>query len=507
MTEEHLRKILHFALDSGYQMEQDAFSFLQEFPANGDLEEVLKKTVEVLNQSVENKKIITRKDLQSTIERYFPSKKRVSLTDSVGKEAFRPYAKDVETDIQIVSDPTKELGTAGDIKDFLQYFQDRFRRLGQILKQRIDVHDAVSIADAQHASSKREMKVIAMVTEKKERKRSIMVQIEDLENVASIVVLPTIEQAVFERFRQIILDEVLCFHVVKGQEGAFIGRNVIWPDVPERKVTGANVPVCAALLSDIHIGSKTFLNDSFERFTRWLNGDLGNSKQTELAGRVKYITIAGDLVDGIGVYPNQEAELSIRDIYEQYQSFAQLIERIPDYIEVIVIPGNHDAVRQAIPQPALSKKYFEPIMEAREVISLGNPARVRIHGVNLLMYHGRSLEDVIGMVPYMTYQTPEKAMEHLLRARHLAPVYGKKTLISAEMRDHLIIDEPPDVFQCGHVHVMKSEVYRGINIVNCGTWQNQTEFQRKMGLVPTPGILPILDLQKLQMTSIDFTKS
>ena len=488
-------------------MEQDAFSFLQEFPTNGDLEEVLKRTVEVLNQSVENKKIITRKDLQSTIERYFPSKKHVFSTDSTGKEVFHSYAKDVETDIQIVSDPTKELGTAGNIQDFLQYFQDRFRSLRQILKQRIDVHDAVSINDAQHGSSNREMKIIAMVTEKRERRRSIMIQIEDLESAASLIVPPTIDQTVFERFRQIIPDEVLCFHVVKGQDGAFVGRDVIWPDVPERKVKGANVPICAALLSDIHIGSKTFLDEPFERFIRWLKGDLGNSKQRELAGRVKYITIAGDLVDGIGVYPNQESELRILDIYGQYESFARLIEQIPDYIEVIIIPGNHDAVRQAMPQPALPKKYFEPITEAREVISLGNPARVKIHGVNLLIYHGRSLEDVIGMVPYMTYQTPEKAMEHLLRARHLAPVYGKKTLISAERRDHLIIDEPPDVFQCGHVHVMKNEVYRGINIVNCGAWQYQTEFQRKMGLVPTPGILPILDLQKLQMTSIDFTKS
>jgi DNA polymerase II small subunit len=488
-------------------MEQDAFRLLQEFPAKGDWGEILKKTMEVLDKSANKGKIITRKDLQSTIESYFPSEKQVPSVDSTVGRVFHPFAKDVEADIRIVSDPTEELGTAGDIKDFLQYFQDRFRSLRQILKQRIDVHDAISIADAQRASSNREMKIIAMVTEKKERKRSIMLQVEDLENAASLIVPPTIEQAVFERFRQIILDEVLCFHVVKGQDGAFITKNVLWPDVPERKIKGASIPVCAALLSDIHVGSKTFLDEPFERFTKWLKGDLGNPKQRELAGRVKYITIAGDLVDGIGVYPNQEAELSIRDIYGQYESFAKLIERIPDYIEIIVIPGNHDAVRQAMPQPALSRKYFEPIMEAREVISLGNPARIEIHGVNLLLYHGRSLEDVIGMVPYMSYQTPEKAMEHLLRARHLAPVYGKKTLISAEMKDHLIIDDPPDVFQSGHVHVMKSEVYRGVNIVNCGAWQNQTEFQRKMGLVPTPGILPILDLQKLQLTSIDFTKS
>jgi DNA polymerase II small subunit len=40
--------------------------------------------------------------------------------------------------------------------------------------------------------------------------------------------------------------------------------------------------------------------------------------------------------------------------------------------------------------------------------------------------------------------------------------------------------------------------------VNSGAWQGQTDFQQKMGLVPTPGILPIVNLQTSMISTIDF---
>ena len=95
-----------------------------------------------------------------------------------------------------------------------------------------------------------------------------------------------------------------------------ICQNLIDPDVPrkERK----EVDFGTVFTSDIHIGSSTFLEDAFVRFTRWLNGDYGNEEQREMANNVKYMIIGGDIVDGIGVYPNQDKELAIKDITAQY---------------------------------------------------------------------------------------------------------------------------------------------------------------------------------------------
>ena len=71
-----------------------------------------------------------------------------------------------------------------------------------------------------------------------------------------------------------------------------------------------------AFTSDIHVGSKLFLEKQFVKFIEWLNGNVDTRK--DIAEKIKYLVISGDLVDGIGVYPNQDKELSISDIYKQY---------------------------------------------------------------------------------------------------------------------------------------------------------------------------------------------
>jgi DNA polymerase II small subunit len=71
----------------------------------------------------------------------------------------------------------------------------------------------------------------------------------------------------------------------------------------------------------------------------------------------------------------------------------------------------------------------------------------------------------------------------------------------------LVIDTVPDVFHAGHVHVIGSSEYRGTLLVNSGTWQGQTSFQMNMGLEPTPGILPIVDLSSLEVINRNFNES
>jgi DNA polymerase II small subunit len=240
------------------------------------------------------------------------------------------------------------------------------------------------------------------------------------------------------------------------------------------------------------------------RFILWLNGKYGDSRMRDIAGHVKYVLVAGDIVDGIGIYPNQASELVIRDVNKQYRLASKYIEQIPDYIEVIITPGNHDAPRKALPQPAISDVFLETLQESRRVHSLGNPCTLSLHGVEVLMFHGRSLDDVISTVPDMTHNHPEKSMRLLLQARHLAPLYGGKTPISPESRDSLVIDRVPDIFHAGHVHALEYNTYRGVLLVNSGCWQRQTGYMRRNGFVPTPAKVPVVNLQTLELTVLSF---
>src|SRR5207249_11944349 len=103
---------------------------------------------------------------------------------------------------------------------------------------------------------------------------------------------------------------------------------------------------------------------------------------------IRYIVIAGDLVDGVGVYPNQEAQLSERDLRKQYLFAVQLLEQIPRHIQIVVSPGNHDAVRQALPQPAIPIEVEEGLYRMEIGRAVRYPASVKLHGVRVLIYHG-----------------------------------------------------------------------------------------------------------------------
>jgi DNA polymerase II small subunit len=294
---------------------------------------------------------------------------------------------------------------------------------------------------------------------------------------------------------------MVVLEVSRSRAGQLYADNLTLPDVPDRRVSGAGHRAYAVLLSDLHIGSKMFLADDFERFIQWINGKLGDP---DIVNRIKYVVVAGDLVDGVGVYPGQELQLADRNPQSQYETAAKFLERIPSRIQIVVGPGNHDAVRQALPQPAVSPDMAESLYRMENVRWVGDPAYVKLQGVTFLIYHGKSLDDVIATTPELAYGKPVEAMKLLLRSRHMAPTYGKRTAMSPELRDFMVVDPVPDVFHSGHVHTYGEANYRGTLIVNSGTWQAQTNFQSNMGLEPTPSIIPVVDLSDLSVIRRNF---
>ncbi len=506
---EHLQKAVSSALKAGYQLDKEAFNFLENLSRTEDPIAIIEKAVKKAQTLSQKPLFIGRSLLEELLAE--ETKKPVPTTVYISpplpetkKTRFQPYAKEVDPDVKIIEDPTEKICTMGSIQDYLEYFQDRFRRLEKILRQRIDIKNAMPISEALKAPRNSKVKVIGMLTEKRESKHRIFFKIEDMSGAATVLVPQGVEEAIRAKAQMLLVDQVVCFIAVKSRNDLLVLEDVFFPEIPQRRPRKAPIPVYAALISDLHVGSKLFMREEFNRFLLWLNGKLGDAYKREMAGKIKYVIIAGDIVDGIGVYPGQANELATTDIYQQYREASRFIEQIPDYIELIVIPGNHDASRKAIPQPAIPREYSESIHEARKVHSLGNPCTISLHNVELLVYHGRSLDDIIATAPNQSFKEPEKAMKLLLQCRHLAPIYGQKTPISPENRDFMVIERIPDIFHTGHIHVERHETYRGVLSVNSGAWQGQTAFQKKMGLEPTPGIVPIVDLQTLQVFTVNF---
>lgn len=515
---EKLQRAVSSTIAAGYQLNKEAFDLLSLASATEDPTEIMSKALQRIEGLEQKPFFIDRDFLGQLLNDSQPPKE--DIIESPGesgvktnvqephvteaKKPFHPFAKEVDTDLTVLENPTAKLSSDGTINDYLEYFKDRFKRIEKLLRQRIDVKAATSIIDALKAQPNTKLRIIGMITEKRESKQRTILTLEDLQANITVLVPQNVPEDVKKRARSLILDQVVCLGVTKTRSRLLIADDIILPDVAQKQQHKAQIPVYAALTSDLHIGSTKFNREAFSRFVLWLNGKYGNAQMHETASHIKYVLIAGDIVDGVGIYPNQVKELAIKDIYKQYRFAAKFIEQIPDYIEVIIIPGNHDASRKAAPQPALSKIYTEKLQESRKVHSLGNPCTVSLHGVEVLMDHGRSLDDIMATVPDMDYKHPERAMKLLLQSRHLAPLYGGKTLLSPENRDLLVIQRAPDIFHAGHVHVLGYMNYRGVSIVNSGGWQKQTDYMQRMNIVPTVGQVPVVNLQTLEATIIPF---
>jgi len=168
------------------------------------------------------------------------------------------------------------------------------------------------------------------------------------------------------------------------------------------------------------------------------------------------------------------------------------LKDIPDHIKMVLQPGNHDAVRPAEPQPALSKVFTDAFDS--NVMLTANPVYLNIEGRTVLTYHGRSIDDWVASVQRLTYDDPVGVMKEMLERRHVAPMYGQKTALAPEKKDYLVIEKRPDIFVTGHVHGAATDEYKGIRLIAASTWQDQTDFQRMHNFNPEPGVMPIVHL-------------
>ncbi len=491
---------LNYLINNGYRIHPDAFALLKssECDRKKMIERIIQKKSKLKNFLILIEDIKT----EFALEKYTTS---LMLSDS-GLTGKQHSLDSGDVNFNVLTDPTVKINSTEGIDGFTSLFRSRYEKMLKIFSMRSNAKRLKKIAEIK-GNYKNVVKdprgkdvkpesifVSGLILSKKIRTNDVEVIIDDMTGILKFSVK---EAELKKKISLLVLDQMVMLegYFNRNDKRSFNVKDLLYPDIPERIANKSHNEVYAVLISDLHIGSKYFMEDAYMKFIEWLYSD------DEIVSKIKFVCIAGDIVDGIGIFPNQDKELVDMTTEKQLFRAVNLLERIPKRIHVFVIPGNHDPGRRSLPQGCLNM----PNVQLLDNFSLlGNPSLIELNKVKILMFHGQSLDDIIGSIPDLTYSKPADAMKYLLKMRHLSPIYGSRTPLAPEEEDMLVIEDTPDIFHSGHVHIIDVNRYKSTLIINSGAWQSQTKYQQTMGIVPTPGIAIIVNLATLQVFQKSF---
>jgi len=216
----------------------------------------------------------------------------------------------------------------------------------------------------------------------------------------------------------------------------------------------------AIIVSDLHLGSRYFLCQGFERFIRRISDEYE-------------IILNGDIIDN----PYEKLKTS-------HQRTLDHLEQASFRQKVVWVRGNHD--NGYVPKK-FGKVFF------RRFYSLGR---------RLLIVHG---DDFDHIMPRNQAFIKAFRLMHRIRLKlgarpvHVAHYAKKWTILYNVLHNHVMLNAVDcakengyEAVTCGHTHYPEDRVIKGIRYVNTGAWTESPAFY----LLVTPGELT---LQKIDI--------
>jgi DNA polymerase II small subunit len=348
-----------------------------------------------------------------------------------------------------------------DASGYVQLFRSRLSKMSSMMRNRPDFFQVERLNAIKTPTSGKKVlaKVTGLVVSKKASAEYVSLTLED---ESGYLRLMCTDDAI-RKAEDVLIDEFVLVEVESLPRG-YYARNVFHPDVPERARRTSATKVYAMFASDLHVGSPSFDEGAFRRLISWLNGDLG---ELEIVSKTAYLVLNGDLIENPLA---RDGHLNEQGVEVYYDVLSERLAGIRRNVKVFIVPGETDATRMALPQPAVMRKYAKKLYGMRNVVMLGNPSMIKMHGVNVLLYHGQSLDEVFRQLQSARVLRPSAGIQALLKARHVAPTYGGATALAPEREDLLIIDPVPDIMHCGHTGLPDEDVYRGTLLLSTPSW-------------------------------------
>jgi len=516
------KELLSFCLERGILLDNEVLNLFNEATDSEYVRLMLEKVKENTHSKVITKNVFVQgiKQFENSGNALFGDGKnleklkiKLGLELEISREVSnvsvneKPKQKnEILAPVEVISYPTFSKKKV-EVSDFTNFFRNRLNRMRVILQEHPNLKNLVSINKI--SGNRQGISVIGLVSNKSVTKNgNIILELEDQTGIIKVLINQN-KKELYKEGEEISLDSVIGISG-SGNKEIIFANEIVFPEamLPERKKSP--VEEYALFIGDFHYGSDLFLHKSFDKFIDYINGKVPNTPEVS---KIKYLFIVGDLVAGVGIFPEQESFLDIPDVQKQFEGAAALLDKIRKDITIVIIPGNHDCVRLMEPQPIFDKKFAEALYKLENVIVATNPCKVNFAkrdgfpGFDLLMYHGFSffyfIDNVPSLIQANAKNAPEKVMTYLLKNRHLAPSHMSVQYYPLE-EDPFVIDKVPDIFFSGHTHKCGITFHNNILVISGATWEDITPMQERRGNDPDFCKVPILNLKTGAIKILDF---
>lgn len=255
-----------------------------------------------------------------------------------------------------------------------------------------------------------------------------------------------------EIYNEIIECRKLGYDILVESDKIIYDSNIL-PEVDKIKRL-ENKEIVFGVITDPHFGSKACQITAINEFSEIC------SKQG-----VKHIFVPGDVLAGNNVYPGQ-----IYDIYgvSAEEQINSCIRNLPLGFDYYIIGGNHDYsfVKKSGQNPLLVLSSLRNDIHYLGFDEVDIPI---LKNVDVKLWHPA------GGVPYSASYRLQKGIEQITLGELQSIVRGVK-------------DRPTVRFVlAGHLHIQVQAMFGSIFGAQCGTFEGQTNYLKRLGLVPSIG--------------------
>jgi len=217
----------------------------------------------------------------------------------------------------------------------------------------------------------------------------------------------------------------------------------------------AETEIIFGIASDLHFGSNACQITALNKFANICKKE-----------GVKHIFVPGDIVSGTRVYPGHEYDIYAHSAEEQE---ASVIKNLPTGFDWYCLGGNHDYtfIKKGGGHNCL--KRIESEREDFHYVGFDEATIPILNGVDMKLWHPS------GGVPYSVSYRLQKGVEQVAYAELYNIIAGNKTKPTVRF------------LMCGHLHIQMQAMFGSIFGAQCGTFEGQTNYLKRKGLVPNIG--------------------